>query len=86
MEILSTVDSMPSKEIFKLAGKEGFNERTLARARKEIVVRCFLDFDEEGNRFWCWRLPKENDNEKKIPGLSGLLSNLPKIPKVPIQY
>jgi hypothetical protein len=78
-EILSEVDSMPSKEILEMAKEEGFKETTLAKARKELGVKCFPDFDEEGSRFWSWKLPKTNENEKKLPSLEETLKKLQKM-------
>jgi hypothetical protein len=60
---------MPSNEIMKLAEEEGFNEKTLQRARKELGVKCFPEFDEDGNKSWHWRLPKKDGEQVKLPNL-----------------
>jgi 5S rRNA maturation endonuclease (ribonuclease M5) len=78
-EILSQVDSMPSNEIFKLAEEERFNERMLARARKELGIKCFPEFDEEGNKSWHWRLPKVEGEQLKLPNLADTLAKLQKM-------
>jgi len=78
-ELLSAGQSMSSNEIFKLAEEEGFKKHTLENARKELGVKCFPDFDEEGNKFWCWRLPKPDGDKKKLPSLSEALANLEKM-------
>jgi hypothetical protein len=84
-ELLSDGKSRPSNEIFKLAEENGFKERTLQSARKELGVKCFPDFDEEGNKFWCWRLPKDDDSKKKT-SIFDNMPKMPKLPKVSIQY
>ena len=88
-ELLSAGQSMSSNEIFKLAEENGFKEMTLQRARKELGVKCFPDFDEEGNKFWFWRLPKPDGDKQKLSSVSEVLANMPKMPKLPkvsIQY
>ena len=72
--------SMSSNEIFKLAQENGINKHTLEKARKEVEVKCFPTFDEDGNKCWHWRLPDDKSKTTKIPGLQKLLDNLPKIP------
>jgi hypothetical protein len=69
---------MPSKEIFRLAKEEGFNERMLARARKELGIKCYPDFDEEGNKLWFWKLPKKDGERLKLPTFSEELAKLEK--------
>jgi len=54
----------------KLAQEEGFKETTLAKARKELGVKCFPEFDDDGNKCWHWRLPKKEGEKPKIPGLA----------------
>jgi hypothetical protein len=80
-QLLSGVDSMPSKEIFKLAEENMFNERMLARARKELGIKCFPDFDEEGNKSWYWRLPGPDGDKPKLPTLSEMYARLNKMKK-----
>jgi hypothetical protein len=63
---------MPSNEIFEQTKKEGFNDRTLQRARKELGIKCFQEFDEEGNNSWHWRLPKQENKQLKMPNLNEL--------------
>jgi hypothetical protein len=70
---------MPSNEIFKLAEEERFNERMLARARKELGIKCCPEFDEEGNKSWHWRLPKAEGEQLKLPNLSDTLAKLQKM-------
>ena len=53
-----------SKEILKLAEEQCFKDCTLRRARKDLGVRCFPDFDEQGNKFWYWKLPVAEENAK----------------------
>ena len=84
-ELLAGGQSKPSNEIFKLAEEQGFKEMTLQRARKEIGVKCFPEFDEEGNKSWHWRLPKDDDNKKKT-SIFDNMPKMPKLPKLPIQY
>ncbi|MGB7582185.1 MAG: hypothetical protein WBL85_07040 [Sedimentisphaerales bacterium] len=70
---------MSSKEIFKLAEENGFKETTLAKARKELSVKCFPEFDDDGNKCWHWRLPKPEGSEKKQLSLSEMMANLNKM-------
>jgi putative DNA primase/helicase len=69
-QLLAGGISMSSNEIFKLAEAEGFNERTLARARKELGIKCFPGHDSDGNKCWHWQLPKPEGEQLKIPGLA----------------
>jgi hypothetical protein len=80
-EILGQVDSMPSNEIVKLANAEGINERMLTRVRKELQVKCFPVFDDDGNKSWHWKLPKADGDKKKPPTFSEMLANLNKMKK-----
>jgi len=57
----------PSKDILKLAEEQCFKNCTLIRARKELDIKCFPDKDEQGNKFWCWKLHiPQDDLPKKI--------------------
>ena len=85
-ELLSDGKSKSSNEIFRLAGEQGFKETTLKRARNELGVRCFPEFDEEGNKFWYWRLPKADEDKKKLSTASEILARMPKMPKLSIKY
>ena len=78
-QTLETVDSMPSSEIFKLAKENGISENRLRGAKEELKVKCFLQYDEDGNRAWHWQLIREN-RKTKIPGLQGILDRAPKLP------
>jgi hypothetical protein len=66
--------------MFNLAKEQGFNEKTLQRARKEIGVKCFQIFDDDGNNSWHWRLPRENKEKNELPALTEILKNMPKMP------
>jgi hypothetical protein len=59
---------MPSKEIMEFAKEEGFKNGTLQRAGKELGIKCSPDFDEDGEKFWVWKLPGKK-SEPLIPGL-----------------
>jgi hypothetical protein len=78
-ELLAGGHSMPSNEIIKLAEIEGIKERMLTVVRKELGIKCFPEFDEEGNKSWHWRLPKADGDKKKLPTLSETLANLEKM-------
>ena len=69
-EILAGGQSMSSNEIFKLAQQEGFKERTLATARKELGIKCFPEFDDDGNKSWHWKLPSKDGEQLKLPNLA----------------
>jgi hypothetical protein len=69
-QLLAGGQSMPSKEIMKLAEENGFKKHTLENARKEFGVKCYPDFDEEGNKLWFWKLPTKEGGQSKIPGLA----------------
>ena len=77
-ETLETVESMPSSEIFKLAKENGISEITLRRAKEELDIKCFLQYDEDGNRTWHWQLVREN-GKTTIPGLQKILDRAPKL-------
>jgi hypothetical protein len=55
--LLANGQALPSRKIFRLAELQFFKNGTLQRARKEIGIICFPDFDEEGNKLWLWKLP-----------------------------
>jgi archaellum biogenesis ATPase FlaH len=78
-QLLSGGQSMSSNEIFKLAEEEGFKEDTLKRARKVLSVKCYPDFDEEGNKLWFWKLPKKAGEQRRLPTLSETLAKLQKM-------
>jgi hypothetical protein len=69
-QLLAGGQSMSSNEIMKLAEQEGFKKHTLENARKELSIKCFPDFDEEGNKFWSWRLPQKEGEQFKLPNLA----------------
>jgi putative DNA primase/helicase len=68
-KLLANGKEIPSKEIAKMAAAEGFTEKTLRNAREEIEIRCFPEYDEQGNKFWCWKLSEP----MKIPGMAEML-------------
>jgi hypothetical protein len=78
-EILSGVDSMPSNEMFKLAEEQNIKEITLNRAKKELGVKCFPVFDDDGNRSCHWKFPKPDSGQLKLPSLSDTLAQLQKM-------
>jgi len=80
-QLLAGGQSMSSNEIFKLAEQEGFKERTLATARKELGIKCFPEFDEEGNKSWHWKLPEPDGGEKKQLSMSEMMAKLNKMKK-----
>ena len=65
-KLLADGKEIPSKEIAKMAAAESFTEKTLRNAREEIEIKCFPDYDEQGNKFWCWKL----NEPMKIPGMA----------------
>jgi RecA-family ATPase len=65
-KLLANGKEMPAKEITKMAAAEGFREHTLRKAREEIEIKCFPEYDEQGNKFWCWKLREP----MKIPGFA----------------
>jgi len=70
-KLLANGKEMPAKEIAKMAAAEGFREHTLRKAREEIEIKCFPEYDEQGNKFWCWKLSEP----MKIPGMAEMLRN-----------
>jgi putative DNA primase/helicase len=68
-KVLADGKEMPSKEITKMAAAEGFTEKTLRNAREEMEIKCFPEYDEQGNKFWCWKLSEP----MKIPGMAEML-------------
>ncbi|MGA2678702.1 MAG: AAA family ATPase [Sedimentisphaerales bacterium] len=68
-KLLADGKEMPAKEIAKMAAAEGFTEKTLRNAREEIEIKCFPEYDEQGNKFWCWKL----NEPMKIPGMAEML-------------
>jgi hypothetical protein len=64
LNLLSDGKPRSSNEIFKLAESQFFTNRTLQRARKEIGVKCFPDFDHFGNKLWYWKLSFSEKIEK----------------------
>jgi hypothetical protein len=60
---------MSSKEIYAEAKIEGFKERTLANARKELGVKCYSEKDDEGNKRWFWKLPNKDSKSNLPPAL-----------------
>ncbi len=85
-QTLSGVDSIPSNEMLKLAKEQGFKERTLQGARKELGIKCFPTFDEDGNKYWAWRLPKQDGKQKIIPGLEKILAQAPVLQKLSVRH
>jgi 5S rRNA maturation endonuclease (ribonuclease M5) len=69
-QILAGGVSKPSNEIFKLAEEQKFKDCTLQRARKELGIKCFPEFDEDGNKSWHWKLPKKDGEQFKLPNLA----------------
>jgi putative DNA primase/helicase len=65
-QLLAGGISMSSNEIMKLAEEEGFKKDTLAKARKELCVKCYPDFDEDGNKLWFWKLPRQEGEQPKL--------------------
>jgi len=60
--------------------------RILKQVKKEIGVKSFLEYDDNGNSSWHWRLHKDGDENKslfdmKIPKFPKLPS-MPKLPKI----
>ena len=57
--ILEMLDgqSLPSKEIFREAGEVGIARRTMERAKSELNIEHFPDFNKD-KRIWKWRLRK----------------------------
>jgi hypothetical protein len=80
-QLLAGGQSMSSNEIFKLAEQEGFKKDTLAKARNELGVKCYPDFDEEGNKLWYWKLPNADGGERKQLSFSELNAKLMKMKK-----
>ena len=78
-ELLSGGQSMPSKEIFDLAKQENFNDKTLQRARKELCIKCYIEYNDDGERLWYWRLPKAEGEQLKLPTLSEMHARLQKM-------
>ena len=70
-KILAGVDSMPSKEMFEMAKKEGIKPHTLKNAKKEAAIQSIPVFVEGILKSWLWKLPKD---EKKTPMLPGFKS------------
>jgi hypothetical protein len=56
-------DGKPRKasEIYKLAEEQNFSIRTIKKVKKDIGVKSFLEYDQDGDKLWCWRLPKDDD-------------------------
>jgi len=80
-EIFQSASSIPAKEIFKLAKTEGYNQKTLNRAKKELGVTSYRDDDEEGNNVWYWRRKRKEEDEYTRKVKSSLKKlNLPKLP------
>ncbi len=69
-QLLAGGVSKPSNEIFKLAVEEHINEHTLKKAREKAGIKCFPEFDEEGNKCWHWKLPKKDGEQLKLPNLA----------------
>jgi putative DNA primase/helicase len=70
-KLLADGKEMPAKEITKMAAAEGFREHTLRKAREETGIKCFPEYDEQGNKYWCWKLSEP----MKIPGMAEMLRN-----------
>jgi putative DNA primase/helicase len=69
-QLLAGGQSISSNEINKLAQQEGFSEKTLRKAREELGIKFHSDFDEEGKKFWSWRLPNKEGGQLKLPNLA----------------
>ncbi len=78
-EILSAVDSMPSNEMYRLAQEQGFKRTTIERARKELGIKCYIEYNDDGERLWYWKLPAADGCERKQLSLSEMLANLQKM-------
>ena len=80
-EIFESVSSIAAKEIFKLAKIEGYSEKTIRRAKKELKIISYKDADEDGKIAWFWKRKtklEEAYSNKLHESLSKL--NLPKLP------
>jgi len=67
-ELLSGTKSMRAREVFAQAEDEGFKERTLKTAKKELGVKSYQRYDDEGNRIWYWSLKGDADKyQMKLP-------------------
>ena len=80
-EIFESVSSIAAKEIFKQAKIEGYSEKTIRRAKKQLKIISYKDSDEDGNTVWFWKrkTKREEAYSKKLhESLSKL--NLPKLP------
>jgi hypothetical protein len=59
-ELLSAGEPKPSAEIFQLAEKEGITVVTLKRAKKELPIVSYQEYDDDGNHIWYMRLKSED--------------------------
>ncbi len=80
-EIFESVSCIAAKEVFELAKIEGYSERTIKRAKKELKITSYKDSDEDGNTAWFWKRRSKKD-EAYSKKLHSLLSNI-KVPKLP---
>jgi hypothetical protein len=62
--LLANGQPLPSRKISRLAELQFFKDKTLQRARKELGIVCFPDFDEQGNKLWLWKLPVSPKSEQ----------------------
>jgi putative DNA primase/helicase len=80
-EVFQSVSSISAKEVYKLAKTEGYNQKTLNRAKKELGITSYRDDDEEGNNVWYWMRKRKEEDEYTRKVKSSLKQlNLPKLP------
>ena len=68
-ETLAGGNPVPSKQIEQLAKEAGISEITLKRAKKELGVKSYIEFDEQGERYWVCQLSGENKKPKTMKEL-----------------
>jgi hypothetical protein len=58
------VSSISAKEIFEMAEQQGYKERTINRAKKEMGIISYQKYNEEDKRTWYWRINKDGDEKQ----------------------